>query len=146
MTPHDNPRLISCTGCGQSVSKKARHCPRCGCPSGSVDAKPQVDNRQEVFDMVFRCVAQAVRDMGYALQGLDKPTGTITFMTGISWWSFGQYIQLFVVDQGDCTFAVEMKNSYVALTDWGEGKRIGKKIVARASELLEAEGLSGVLR
>jgi hypothetical protein len=142
-----NPRLIFCPDCGKSVSKKASQCPHCGCPFGTAEAKPQVASRQPgVFDIVFRCVVQAVRDIGYAVQGVDKQNGMIAFKTGISWWSFGQDIQLVVVDEGGSTCSIDMTNSHQALTDWGEGKRIGQKIMSRARELLHAEGLSDALR
>lgn len=145
--PDSNPRLISCPDCGKSVSKKANQCPHCGCPLASTEPKPQVVTRQsEVFDIVFRCVVQAVRDIGYAVQGIDKQNGMIAFKTGISWWSFGQDIQLVVVDEGDSTCSIDMTNSYQALTDWGEGKRIGQKIVKRARELLHAERLDDAFR
>jgi hypothetical protein len=143
----NNSRLVSCPDCGKSVSKRASQCPHCGCPLGNNEAKPYVVMRQpEVFDIVFRCVLQAVRDIGYAVQGVDKENGMIAFKTGISWWSFGQDIQLVVVDEGDSTCSIDMTNSYQALTDWGEGNRIGQKILTRARELLHAEGLPGALQ
>lgn len=145
--PDINPRLISCPDCGRSVSKKASQCPHCGCPLASKEPEPQVVTQQlEVFDIVFRCVVQAVRDIGYAVQGMDKRNGMIAFKTGMSWCSSGQDIQLVVVDQGDSTCSIDMTNSYQALTDWGEGKRIGQKIVKRARELLHAEGLDDAIR
>lgn len=140
-------RLVSCPDCGKSVSKRANQCPHCGCPLGNNEVKPQAVTRQrEVFDIVFRCVVQAVRDIGYAVQGVDKQNGMIAFKTGMSWWSFGQDIQFVVVDEGNSTCAVDMTNSYQGLIDWGEGNRIGQRIVNRARELLVAEGLPGALR
>jgi GYF domain 2 len=145
--PESNPHLVSCPDCGKSVSKKASQCPHCGCPLSNVERKPQVVTRQpEVFDIVFRCVVQAVRDIGYAVQGMDKRNGMVAFKTGISWSSFGQDIQLVVVDQGDSTCSIDLTNSFQGLTDWGEGKRIGQKIVQRARKLLHAEELPNALR
>jgi hypothetical protein len=79
---------------------KANQCPHCGCPFGNEEEKPQLVTRQpEVFDIVLRCVVQAVRDVGYAVQGVDKQNGMIAFKTGITWLSWGQDIQLVVVDE-----------------------------------------------
>lgn len=139
-------RLVSCPDCDKSVSKRASQCPHCGCPLGNNEAEPRFQNWEpEVFSIVFRCVLQAVRDIGYAIQGVDKQNGMIAFKTGISWRTFGQDIQLVVVDEGNATCSIDMTSSYEGVTDWGEGKRIGQKIVKRARELLHAEGLSDAL-
>ena len=144
-----NPKLIDCPDCGKSVSRRAEQCPQCGCPIG--EPKPQQVVAQppapqdRVFEVVFRCVVQAVRDVGYAVGRVDKHNGMIAFKTGMSMFSFGQDITLVVVDQGK-TCSIDMSSRSGQLTDWGESKRIGQKIAARAQALLAAEGMPSVLR
>lgn len=144
-----NPKLIDCPDCGKSVSKRAEQCPHCGCPIGEAKPQPVVVQPQapqvRVFEVVFRCVVQAVRDVGYAVGRVDKHNGMIAFKTGISWWSFGQDITLVVVDMGK-TCSIDMTSRSGQVTDWGESKRIGQKIAARAQALLAAEGMPNVLQ
>ncbi|MEI6536851.1 MAG: hypothetical protein WCN98_16010 [Verrucomicrobiaceae bacterium] len=144
-----NAKLIDCPDCGKSVSRRAEQCPHCGCPFGA--AKPQQVVIQppapkiRVFEVVFRCVVQAVRDTGYAVGRVDKHNGMIAFKTGISWSSFGQDITLVVVDMGK-TCSIDMTARSGQLFDWGESKQIGKKITKRAKVLLVAEGMPNVLQ
>lgn len=94
---------------------------------------------------MFRCVVQAVRDVGYVVQRLDKHNGMIVFKTGMSLWSFGQHITLTVIDMGN-TCSIDMTAQSGQANDWGESKRIGQKIIARARSLLAAEGMPNVLQ
>jgi GYF domain 2 len=144
-----NSKLIDCPDCGKSVSRRAEQCPHCGCPIG--EPKPQQvvvhppAPQVRIFEVVFRCVVQAVRDVGYAVGRVDKHNGMIAFKTGMSLWSFGQDITLVVVDQGK-TCSIDMTSRSGQVTDWGESKRIGQKIAARAQALLAAEGMPNVLQ
>lgn len=144
----DNPKLVDCPDCGKSVSRRAEQCPHCGCPIGKAKTQPVVVQvsapKVRVFEVVFRCVVQAVRDVGYAVGRTDKHNGLIAFKTGISLWSFGQEITLVVVDLGE-TCSIDMTSRSGQLTDWGESKSIGQKIIVRARKLLAAEGLPDVL-
>ena len=142
-------KLIDCPDCGKSVSRRAEECPHCGCPITEPKPQPVVVQppapQVRTFEVVFRCVVQAVRDVGYAVGRVDKYNGMIAFKTGMSLWSFGQDITLVVVDQGK-TCSIDMTSRCKQLTDWGESKRIGQKISARAQALLVTEGLPDALR
>lgn len=141
------PKLIDCPDCGKAVSRRAAQCPNCGCPISepkSVVMQPPAP-KERVFEVVFRCVVQAVRDSGYAVGRVDKHNGMIAFQTGMSMWSFGQDIRLVVVDQGK-TCSIDMTSRSGQITDWGESKRIGQTIYQRAKKLLAAEGLVNVLQ
>jgi hypothetical protein len=87
---------------------------------------------------------QAVRDFGYVVQNIDKQNGTIAFRTGISWRSFGQDVQLVLVEGVDGSYSFDMTHSYEALTDWGEGKLIARRIKERTVQILESKGLRDV--
>jgi hypothetical protein len=144
-----NLKLIDCPDCSKSVSRRAEQCPYCGCPIGEPKPQPVVVQppvpKVRVFEVVFRCVVQSVRDVGYAVGRVDKHNGMIAFKTGMSLWSFGQDISLVVVDQGK-TCSIDMTSRSGQVTDWGESKRISQKIAARAQALLAAEGMPNVLR
>lgn len=77
---------------------------------------------------------------------MDKQNGIIAFSTGMSMWSWGQDVQLVIIDNADETYSIDISNSYHGLTDWGEGSRIGKRIVEAASQLLQRDGLSHAIR
>jgi len=149
--------LIDCPDCNKSISKRATQCPHCGCPMGEqwlqgaaipqyipqpISQMPKVS----VFDNVFRCVVQAVRDAGYAVEKIDKVNGMVSFKTGATLFSFGTDISLVVIDMGE-TCSIDMNSTTKGqITDWGESKRIGRKIASATETLLAAEGMHDALQ
>ena len=64
--------LIKCKECGHDISDKARKCPKCGCPTGQVEATQEVvnepkKNRARIWALVvaFLCLISGVGCYGY---------------------------------------------------------------------------------
>ena len=94
---------------------------------------------------VFDAVVQTAKRLGYTIGSSDHQVGLVCFQTGTSWSSFGQDVQITILDHGDGTYSMRMSHSHSQLTDWGEGGRIAKKVFEGARAILRREGLSKVL-
>lgn len=140
-------RLRPCPDCDRSISKRATQCPHCGCPltsSGSSITKQAT--APSSLEVVFAATVRAIRDLGYAVQSLDRANGVVAFRTKVSWASWGQEVSLIVMDNGDGSCSFDMTHSFQGLTDWGEGGRIAEKIADRVRSYLSRGGASRLLR
>lgn len=142
-TPQPMGNLHPCPDCNREVSKRAAQCPHCGCPLGST----QSARATSPFPAVVSAFVQAVRDLGYTINSLDKQNGRIVFKSGMSWFTFGQEFTLVIIDNGNgtcsCDGTSECKKQ---ITDWGEGKRIIWKVKERSLAILAQQGLFDCLR
>ena len=102
------------------------------------------------MDAVFVACQRAVRDLGYKIDVIDRANGLLNFKTGMSWSSWaGQEMSVTFMDNGNGTIEVSVSGrrsqSGVVLQvyDWGESKKIAKKVLAKVDKLVDdSAGLS----
>ena len=93
---------------------------------------------------VFAACVQIVQKLGYKTNQLDKTNGLITFKTGMSIWTFqGQEMSIIILDSGNgvtninITAKIHKSGINPQICDWGEGEKIGNKIVAELDLILK---------
>ena len=88
-------------------------------------------------DQVFAALQQVAPQVGKSVEGFDPARRTVYFNTGASWASWtGQNVTATVADDGsggsvlhiDAKLAKRGMSSF-QLIDWGESKRMAKKVV-----------------
>jgi len=101
-------------------------------------------------DLLFDFALEAIKELGYKFDRIDKNSGLIAFETGLSWKSWaGQRISVMILEHGNSTEISisgvrKQTGVIVQLYDWGEAKSIANKVIQKIDELIVAEryGLS----
>lgn len=105
-------------------------------------AKPIIKNFNKDATKLFSASQKAIRDLGYKTEQLDKESGLINFKTGMSMRSWaGQSMSIMIIDEGDsCEVSISgVRNQsgvIVQVYDWGEGKKIAKKVFDKIENYL----------
>ena len=98
-------------------------------------------------DLLFTYAVQSITDLGYNLVKMDKESGLISFETGMSYWSWGgQNMSIVFIDMEEITQVrvsgiMKQTGFFTQLYDWGESKKIGKKILEAIDEKILKEQL-----
>ena len=92
-----------------------------------------------LFDVVLRSVSA----LGYKVDFVDRPSGLLTFKSGMSMKSWkGQEMSVVIVPLGEDTARLQItaRRMGVQLFDWGEGGTIARRVLqAVDSELRQRQ-------
>jgi hypothetical protein len=94
-------------------------------------------------DTLFQVALQAIKELGYRFDRIDKDSGLICFETGLSWKSWaGQRMSILIMGEGDVaeisiSGVRKQTGVIVQLYDWGEAKSIAYKVLNKIDELIE---------
>jgi hypothetical protein len=107
-------------------------------------ARRIIRDYQQPQERVFAAALQAVRELNYKIDNLDKASGLLNFKTQASWKSWaGQEMSILVVDNGNGTCTVDIAGSrrasgvFIQFYDWGEAAGIARKVFRRMERFLK---------
>lgn len=88
-------------------------------------------------DFVYINCIETAEQLGFSIGYENITDGIIYFKTNVSFWSFGETVEVKLIELNKATTKVQVKSGANALTTWGKNTENENKFLETLSQLLK---------